>query len=351
MGLESTMEGEGKLKDWLKQTGREVARAAGDELKSVAKDRAADYAKSLIGMGLKEELGSAAKAVGTAALDEAKKHGKHAAKKLISKYFGIGGSGIARPCSLKVTDLRKAITKARRNNFVTGPAKKSQLLAMVLKHSEGIDDKRTQAARKILRDRGSKIDVVTLRDLRSTLKIYFHAPASQMSRDQVIKYIYFTAATLGWKWTELDGIPQRKRVADACAASAEPAHGRAIEPSALQTTQPRKQKSGRKLSNYNKFVKQYMADNKEGTVKERFAGAVAAWNAGAKRRESAKKGAKNRKEAKERIADRLATRKERLEQEKAERLAKWAEDSRAPTAKLKKAQAKFGGRIPKKKKP
>ena len=36
------------------------------------------------------------------------------------------------------------------------------------------------------------------------------------------------------------------------------------------------------------------------------------------------------------------------EQEKAERLAKWAEDSREPTAKLKKAQAKFGGKIPKK---
>ena len=85
INVESTMEGEGELKDWLKQTGREVARAAGNELKSVAKDRAADYAKSLIGMGLREELGSAAKAVGTAALDEAKKHGKHAAKKLIGK--------------------------------------------------------------------------------------------------------------------------------------------------------------------------------------------------------------------------------------------------------------------------
>ena len=30
------MEGEGELGEWLKQTGREVARAAGNELKSVA---------------------------------------------------------------------------------------------------------------------------------------------------------------------------------------------------------------------------------------------------------------------------------------------------------------------------
>ena len=48
-----TMEGEGSLKNWLKQTGREVARAAGSELKSVAKDRAAAYARELIGEGLK----------------------------------------------------------------------------------------------------------------------------------------------------------------------------------------------------------------------------------------------------------------------------------------------------------
>ena len=58
------MEGEGELGEWLKQTGREVARAAGSELKSVAKDKAASYARSMIGEGLKEELGDAAGAVG-----------------------------------------------------------------------------------------------------------------------------------------------------------------------------------------------------------------------------------------------------------------------------------------------
>ena len=48
------MEGDGELGEWLKQTGREVARAAGNELKSVAKDKVASYARDLIGMGLKE---------------------------------------------------------------------------------------------------------------------------------------------------------------------------------------------------------------------------------------------------------------------------------------------------------
>lgn len=51
--------------DWLKQTtGREVARAAGNELKAVAKDRAAQFARDMIGEGLKEALGRAAGAVG-----------------------------------------------------------------------------------------------------------------------------------------------------------------------------------------------------------------------------------------------------------------------------------------------
>jgi hypothetical protein len=46
------MHGEGELGEWLKQTGREVAHAAGSELKSVAKDKAASYARSMIGEGL-----------------------------------------------------------------------------------------------------------------------------------------------------------------------------------------------------------------------------------------------------------------------------------------------------------
>ena len=92
------MEGDG-LGDWLKQTGREVARAAGSELKSVAKDRAAQYAREMIGQGLKEALGDAAGAVGKAAVDEAGRQGKHQAKALISKYFG--GDGIGRPYNLR----------------------------------------------------------------------------------------------------------------------------------------------------------------------------------------------------------------------------------------------------------
>ena len=73
--------------EWLKQTGREVARAAGNELKSVAKDKAASYAWDLIGMGLKEALGDAAGAVGRAAMDEAKAQGKHKAKPLRSSQY------------------------------------------------------------------------------------------------------------------------------------------------------------------------------------------------------------------------------------------------------------------------
>eukprot|EP01045_Picozoa_sp_COSAG04_P016430 COSAG04_NODE_1371_length_7040_cov_8.745714_6_plen_399_part_00 len=379
-----------ELGDWLHETGRAVARAADGELPS------ADDAAAMIGAGLADELkkraravgrdlGGHAKAIGSAALGaakaeaaesaraniktagDAKTHAgrvgsaavgaakaaaRQAAKDLIAKHFGpLGGDGIQRPCALKVTDLRRAITRARRNNFVTGPAKKAQLLAVVLKHVDGFEgDRRTATAKKLLRQRGAKIDVVTLRDLRTALRVHFHPPASRMARDDVIQYVFWTAQRLGWKWTELDSLTQRKRVSDACMDSAHPAFGQAIEPAALQTTQPRKAraKSNRPLSKYQKHIRDYMAANKDVPAKERFAAAIEAWNAGAKRRDAAKQGAQNRKEAKERIADRLATRKERLEQERAERLAKDAERSREPYAKLKKAQAKFGGRIPKK---
>ena len=382
-----------ELGNWLHRTGQAVAREAGNELPS------ADDAAAMIGAGIADELkkraravgrdlGTHAKTIGRAALDaakaeatesakampkskgEVKSHAgrvgsaaigaakdaaKQAAKDLIAKHFGpLRGDGIQRPCALKVTDLRKAITRARRANFVMGPAKKAQLLAVVLKHVDGFgDDRRTATAKKLLQQRGAKIDVVTLRDLRTALRVHFHPPASRMAKDNVIEYVFWTAAKLGWKWTELDGLTQRKRVADACMDSAHPAFGQAIEPAALQTTQPRKAKakSTKPLSKYQKHIRSFMAANKDVPAKERFAAAIAAWNAGAKRRESAKRGAQNRKEAKERIADRLATREERLRQEKAERLAKWAEDSREPYAKLKKAQAKFGGRIPKKKAP
>eukprot|EP01045_Picozoa_sp_COSAG04_P017258 COSAG04_NODE_1513_length_6480_cov_12.776866_3_plen_74_part_00 len=72
-----------------------------------------------------------------------------------------------------------------------GPAKKAQLLAMVLKHVDGFgDDRRTATAKKLLQQRGAKIDVVTLRDLRTALRVHFHPPASRMAKGHIIEYVF-----------------------------------------------------------------------------------------------------------------------------------------------------------------
>jgi hypothetical protein len=96
------MEGEGSLQNWLKDTGREVARAAGNELKTVAKDRAASYARNLIGMGLKEELNKAAGAVGQAALNEGKKQALKSASSMLG--FGRGRNAFDGDGSLAVDE-------------------------------------------------------------------------------------------------------------------------------------------------------------------------------------------------------------------------------------------------------
>ena len=58
------MEGDGHIKDWLVQTGKDIGKVAGAHLKKAAKDKAVSYAQELIGKGLADELGAAAKSVG-----------------------------------------------------------------------------------------------------------------------------------------------------------------------------------------------------------------------------------------------------------------------------------------------
>jgi hypothetical protein len=278
------MEGEGELGEWLKQTGREVARAASNELKSVAKDKAASYARSLIGEGLKEELGEAAGAVGKPAMTEAKKHGKHKAKELISQYFG--GDGIGRPCALKIGELRKAVTAARRSNHVVGKANRTQLMALGEAHADGYSDNMSTRIEKTLAS--TPLTVPMLRQMRAAIKAHYHPAVSKMSREDVIRYVYSTAKHLGWTWGELEGRTARKRLPRGCRGSAAPGRDAEAPARALGAA------SKRKPSAYNLFIKRHMAKNRDGDVRERFSDAVAAWNAGAGRRDGAKRAASTR---------------------------------------------------------
>ena len=65
------MSAQEQLKELLRNTGREVAKEVGSHLKSVARDRAVSYAQDLIGEGLADEMGLAARSVGGTAFSSA----------------------------------------------------------------------------------------------------------------------------------------------------------------------------------------------------------------------------------------------------------------------------------------
>ena len=65
------MEGDGHISDWLHNTGRDIAKAVGSELKSAARDKAVSYAQEMLGRGIADELGMAARSVGASALGAA----------------------------------------------------------------------------------------------------------------------------------------------------------------------------------------------------------------------------------------------------------------------------------------
>ena len=65
------MTAQDQLKELLRNTGREIAKGVGSHLKKVAQDKAVSYAQDLIGEGLADELGLAAKSVGGTAFSSA----------------------------------------------------------------------------------------------------------------------------------------------------------------------------------------------------------------------------------------------------------------------------------------
>ena len=108
------MEGEG-VKDYLRDIGRDVASSLGEELKGVAKDKATSFVKEQFGLGFRDELKSAGREILSAVGSELKGAAKDKATAMIKEQLGLGmdGGAIAKPCSISVTKLRKAVTAAR----------------------------------------------------------------------------------------------------------------------------------------------------------------------------------------------------------------------------------------------
>ena len=127
------MQGDGELKDWLHQTGKDIGKMVGDHLKKAAKDKAVSYAQEMLGSGIADELGMAAKSVASKSTahalekagdvtdvasakaaaksvgDVAKKEGLNQLTNLAGKYFAGAGTPeqAVRACAYNVTTLAK----------------------------------------------------------------------------------------------------------------------------------------------------------------------------------------------------------------------------------------------------
>jgi len=190
-------------------------------------------------------------------------------------------SGIARPCSISVAQLRKAVTATRRANHIVGPANREQLMHIGEQHAD-MDGKPADRIRTAYMER-SPILVPDLREMRGEVKLYYHPPVSKMNMAALESYVYWTAKDLDWTWSGLDGLAPKKRQPRGCRGSAAPG-GRSRDA-------PVRQK--RKPTAYNLFIRQYFAENYEDRddAREIFSEAVGAWKAQEGRRAGRKAGA------------------------------------------------------------
>jgi hypothetical protein len=368
------MEGEG-VKDYLRDIGRDVASSLGEELKGVAKEKATSFVKEQFGLGFQDELKAAGRDILSSVGDELKGAARDKATSMIKEQFGLGvvdnlksagrrlrgkptdaemrerlegiagtvgqplaktdplkgvrsagtkmllkqlgmdGGAIARPCSVKLSDLRKAITAARRGNHIVGKATREQLIDIGEAHA----DMGGKHARAIGRYLKGNMTVPRLREMRGLIKGAYHRPVSELSMSEAIDYVYWTAKDLGWSWSQLDGIAPKRRQPRGCRVSKHP--GRSRDAPARTKRAP---------SAYNLFVQQHMQDpankvDEEGdplSNKERFSNAVAAWRAGGTRRAAGTKAAATRRSKKDEAARRAAVKRDVMEERKAAKAAR-----------------------------
>ena len=159
---------------------------------------------------------------------------------------------IARPCSLSVGDMRKAVTKARKRNKVTGPARRAEIMEVIEAHIDNLEG--TDALEDIMSQ--SPLNMTDIHMARAEMKRLFHPRASAMKMQDLIEYIYWTTKGLGWDWQELDGYSQKQRQPRGCRKSQRP--GKSLVPPATATGAIKK----RAPSKYNIFLKNWIRANK-----------------------------------------------------------------------------------------
>ena len=102
------MQGDGELKEWLHETGRDIGKMVGKHLKAAAKDKAVSYAQEQLGLGLADELGMAAKSV-------AKKSATHA----LDKAGDVHDAASAKAAAKRVAEVAKKEGISQLSNLQT----------------------------------------------------------------------------------------------------------------------------------------------------------------------------------------------------------------------------------------
>ena len=279
------MSAQEQLKELLRNTGREVAKEVGSHLKSVARDKAVSYAQDLIGEGLADEMGLAAKSVGRTAFSSALSQmgdvkdaasarrvagsvGRAAASDGAARLAGLAGkyfSGAGTPeqavkvCAYTVGSLRKIVTAYRRslskmsvNDFLTAHAERA-LASRIVKLSKKKDgatqmNEFIEAIHNSPRDGG--YSMAEKRKLVNRIRKALHPPVSKMSREHIVQYIYALALEMNVDWTPFfEAAVEKKRVPKRCY--------KMTGPGTTEYTAPA-QKAKRPPSAYNRFVREHM---------------------------------------------------------------------------------------------
>lgn len=284
------------VEDWLKDTGREVARAVGSHLKSMAKDKAVALAKQHLGAGIADEMSgglsrgegvassagaSALKAVGKAALAAGKDAGEKQLQGLAKKYFGGAGTPeqAVRVCAYTLSTLRKIITQKRRHVAGLSP---NDYLSMHAHRLTSGGEEEIARFREMLAKRPAQggAKMTDKRRMIRGVKAKLHPPVTKLSRARAVEYIFGTAREMGWDWEPLfEQAPERKRVPKGCYKMRGPGPGLAQpKDTGLKVAGPK-----RKPSAYNDYMRATLADPSffpgmaYGGVSGRFAKAARRW--------------------------------------------------------------------------
>ena len=248
-------------------------------------------------------------------------------------------------CSFRMGELRKAVVKKRRTEGVTNPGSKARMMLLIKQHAK-------------LEDLPDDLEQMNVAQVRATLKQIigaYHTPSpSKMTRDELLKYIYFTAHRLRWSWVAaLRKAPTKTRVTRSCLGSRAP--GTQEEPPTSILS--RKNRPKRKPSAYNDHIRITMKNLKSQYPDhvERFQAAVEMWNERKDEMIETMARSSRRKEAREaeaeERADKVRATNARHKAEAKSRKKKVASDRKKrkddATAKALAARAKLPTKIPK----